>query len=92
MTNMADPKREDLLGTFQSHKVVKAGKIIALGLDHAQPWVHVEGGSGGIVHFPVMPLMIERFTPVIGDYYVVYDDGYASFSPKKAFEEGYRRV
>lgn len=25
-------------------------------------------------------------------YYVVYDDGYASFSPAKAFEEGYTRI
>ena len=27
----------------------------------------------------------------IGGYYVVYDDGYKSFSPAKAFEEGYTR-
>lgn len=27
-----------------------------------------------------------------GGYYVVYDDGYKSFSPAKAFEEGYTQV
>lgn len=25
-------------------------------------------------------------------YYVVYEDGYASWSPSKAFEEGYTRI
>lgn len=27
--------------------------------------------------------------PIVGGYYVVYKDGYKSFSPAKAFEEGY---
>ena len=36
--------------------------------------------------------MFSRYTPQIGDYYVVYSDGYKSFSPKKAFEEGYTPV
>lgn len=30
--------------------------------------------------------------PKAGWYYVVYDDGYESFSPTKAFEDGYTRV
>jgi len=29
---------------------------------------------------------------VPGDYYVVYDDGYASISPREAFEAGYHRL
>lgn len=29
---------------------------------------------------------------IIGGYYVVYEDGYKSFSPAKAFEEGYTRL
>lgn len=33
-----------------------------------------------------------RYVPVVGDYLVVYDDGYFSLSPKKAFEDGYSRV
>lgn len=35
--------------------------------------------------------MFSRYTPVAGDYYVQYDDGYKSFSPRKAFLEGYTR-
>lgn len=33
-----------------------------------------------------------KFNPQDGGYYVVYADGYSSFSPAKAFEEGYTRL
>ena len=35
--------------------------------------------------------MFARYIPVPGDFYVVYADGYKSFSPRKAFLEGYTR-
>jgi hypothetical protein len=35
---------------------------------------------------------VNKHNPQVGGYYVVYDDGYKSFSPAKAFEEGYRRL
>jgi hypothetical protein len=35
--------------------------------------------------------MFSRYQPVSGDFYVVYADGYKSFSPRKAFLEGYVR-
>lgn len=36
--------------------------------------------------------MWSRYQPVSGDFYVVYADGYKSFSPRKAFLEGYTAV
>lgn len=36
--------------------------------------------------------MWSRYKPVAGDYYVQYADGYKSFSPRKAFLEGYTKV
>ena len=33
-----------------------------------------------------------RGMPTPGDYIVIYADGYKSWSPAKAFEEGYTRV
>ena len=33
-----------------------------------------------------------RHKPQLGGYYVVYEDGYASYSPAKAFEDGYTRI
>lgn len=32
---------------------------------------------------------VVRHDPKVGGYYVVYKDGYRSFSPADAFEEGY---
>ena len=40
----------------------------------------------------INPDVVSRYLPEPGDYYVVSDDGYASISPKKAFEEGYTRI
>lgn len=35
---------------------------------------------------------VRKHNPQPGMYYVVYDDGYTSVSPAKAFEEGYTRL
>jgi hypothetical protein len=35
---------------------------------------------------------LSKHKPQEEGYYVVYDDGYTSFSPAKAFEEGYTRI
>lgn len=46
----------------------------------------------GYAPISVEPEMFLRYTPVPGDYYVQYADGYKSFSPRKAFLEGYTKV
>jgi len=35
---------------------------------------------------------LDKHNPEVGGYYVVYDDGYQSFSPAKAFEDGYSPI
>lgn len=35
---------------------------------------------------------VRKHNPQIGGYYVLYDDGYQSFSPALAFEAGYTRI
>lgn len=40
----------------------------------------------------VGPAWIDKFNPQPGGYLVVYADGYRSYSPAKAFEEGYTLV
>jgi len=35
---------------------------------------------------------MRKHKPVAGGYFVVYKDGYESFSPAEAFEEGYTRI
>lgn len=34
----------------------------------------------------------QRNNPAVGGYYVVYKDGYKSFSPADAFEDGYTLI
>lgn len=41
----------------------------------------------------IMPwAMTARYMPTVGDFFMVYDDGYQAISPRKAFEEGYAEI
>lgn len=46
----------------------------------------------GYEPIPLSYEYIQDHKPKIGGYYVVYKDGYKSFSPTKSFEEGYTRI
>lgn len=76
---------------YRCHKVVRAAKITdfrengVLGAPDL-----VLGEIGGIV--TLLPEWHYKHKPQVGGYYVLYDDGYTSFSPAKAFEEGYSRI
>jgi hypothetical protein len=80
------------LPAYVSHKRVKAAPIVAV--RGAEPMlspvveIRVPGGPNQIIAVPRG--IFSRGTPIEGDYLVVYDDGYMSWSPRKAFEEGYQ--
>ena len=42
--------------------------------------------------FSIDDAYIQKHKPSAGGYYVVYADGYKSFSPGQAFEEGYHQL
>jgi hypothetical protein len=46
----------------------------------------------GYAPFFVDQAYLDKHNPQIGGYYVVYDDGYKSWSPAQAFEQGYTRI
>ena len=46
----------------------------------------------GYAPFKVDANYVHKHKPEAGGYYVVYADGYKSFSPAKAFEDGYSAV
>lgn len=48
--------------------------------------------ESGYASFSVPADYVVKHKPEPGGYYVVYDDGYKSFSPAKAFEEGYAKI
>lgn len=58
----------------------------------------ITDGDGGATIIPEEPEYapfkvsfeyISKHKPQVGGYYIVYKDGYKSFSPAKAFDEGY---
>lgn len=84
------------LPKYQCHKIVTAGKIRQIDLEP-------NGNGGAILKFESNPdtkyedIMVEqayldKHNPQIGGYYVVYEDGYESFSPTDAFESGYSLI
>jgi hypothetical protein len=51
--------------------------------------------SGQVVNYKDVPEGIAvgaSQAPSVGGYYVVYDDGYKSYSPSEAFEGGYTKI
>lgn len=46
----------------------------------------------GYAPFSIEEDYIHQHDPQEGGYYVVYADGYKSYSPAKAFEEGYTKI
>jgi len=92
------PPRGTTLPRWQSHKIVRGDRIreilpLTPGAEMSGPediglrWYL---DCGDII--PVMRSVVARGAPQVGDYYVCYEDGYESWSPAKAFEEGYTRL
>ena len=86
---------------YRCHKEVEAGKIawISERYDGAVLSVVTEfkeaanyPGEKTTVSIHVTRSFMERHRPQVGGYYVKYADGYESFSPTQAFEEGYTRL
>ena len=87
---MTIPEIAEMLPEYRCHKVVKAGEIVDIvKLADKHFRIHLKG-TGEIHLLVTLPTaMTIRYEPVKGDYYVVYDDGYASISPRHAFKAGY---
>jgi hypothetical protein len=73
---------------YVSHK-----KVWALEIDSADPITcKLTFRDKGYAAIKTDAEMWARYKPVPGDFYVQYVDGYKSFSPRKAFLEGYTKV
>ena len=79
---------EFVLPRFICHKEVGAGKISEIESAGSRSilWFITAAGREGVY---VSKEYITKHKPVVGGYYVEYEDGYRSFSPAEAFEKGY---
>lgn len=85
---------------YRCHKEVWALKIERVQLDADDARVEgreTDGSARLFVEGPYSAIRVDhdymrKHNPQAGGYYVVYKDGYKSFSPAQAFEEGYTRV
>lgn len=83
---------------YKCHKVVEAFRIWEIrrftrcdlrgeGMDE---WVELRAEDESLLR--VSDAYMEKHEPKVGGYYVLYDGGYASFSPREAFEAGYTLI
>lgn len=75
---------------YKCHKEVWALKIAAITL--CDGGARIAPADKGYGHFMVDADYMNKHKPKVGGYYVVYKDGYKSFSPAEAFEDGYSRT
>jgi hypothetical protein len=85
------------LPRYKCHKEVWALKIKSIAFTLGRPNSEgianiIEPEEEGYAPFPVSDEYVNKHNPQVGGYWVLYDDGYQSYSPAKAFEEGYSRV
>lgn len=79
------------LQRYKCHKEVRAAKMVALQhIDLFSRTRRCDLDNGGYVL--LSDEYCARHQPQVGGYYVLYDDGYESFSPAKAFENGYTPI
>lgn len=82
---------ERMLPRYKSHKEVHALKIkqIESHMDGSATITPIEAGYDSFI---VPSEYVNKHCPHAGGYYVVYKDGYESFSPAVAFESGYTLI
>ena len=84
---------------YNCHKQVWALKIAGIKRNNEDdPNAETDGSAmitpaeDGYAPFRVDHEFMRKHKPEVGGYYVVYKDGYKSYSPAQAFEEGYTRA
>jgi hypothetical protein len=83
---------------YKCHKEVYALKIAKIVLDGEGEDRETDGSAmitpveEDYAPFRVAHDYMCKHKPEVGGYYVVYKDGYKSFSPAEAFEDGYTKI
>lgn len=86
---------------YRCHKEVWALKIAKVeraagdrpaGEDESDGGVILTPEEKGFAPFRTEREYVTKHNPQVGGYFVVYEDGYKSWSPADVFEEGYTRI
>lgn len=85
---------------YKCHKTVWALKIKHIEYDYEKASSENRETDGsamitpeedGFAPFRVKSQYLNKHAPQVGGYYILYKDGYKSFSPADVFEDGYTR-
>ena len=83
---------------YKCHKEVHAvqiGNVYPTPKNSDGVWDHsfvIEPTDGSFAPIRIDEQWYLKHAPHPNGYYVVYEDGYTSFSPQEAFEKGYTRI
>jgi hypothetical protein len=79
---------------YRSHKLVRAAKITSFYTPDGRTYhVGMEGVDGcAYVGRDWLDKRVPEIQNPVGGYFVLYEDGYTSWSPAEAFEAGYTKV
>jgi len=77
---------------YRCHKIVYALKLTGDFKITPEGDAIADVADGGYAPILLKKDVTKRYFPQPGDYFVVYEDGYQSISPQKAFEDGYTRI
>lgn len=90
---------KEQLPEYRSHKVVKAGKIGKIYFNYQNPesrnplftgaTLVLEKDGIQLCSVVVDRNYMETKRPIVGGYYVLYNNNYESWCPEAAFEQGY---
>lgn len=83
------------LPQYQCHKKVRACKIqsVAPGRsDGNGPGGRIIPSDRSLIAISVSESYLNKHNPEPGGYYVLYEDGYESYSPAASFESGYTLI
>lgn len=91
------PKPDTTLPRYQCHKRVHAVKIKELRTPFQSEGPYDLGDfmivpEEAISPFLVKGAFVRKHQPQVGGYWVIYEDGYQSYSPAEAFESGYTKL
>lgn len=87
----AEPASAEL-PRYRCHKEVWALKIGGLDFLTSSLGLRIVPEDKRYAPFDVDAEYVTKHQPRVGGYYVVYKDGYKSFSPAEAFEDGYTLI